>query len=164
MPRAPSCERGCSARIPACRNSNRLPNVHVSMVTAGRTVSCLEEVTERPAPAAQERLHVERCGGALCVCLHARAQLRVGVELQQVVVSKALQDLDQAFQSKHVAPVRPIVHRCVTAKPLEGGVSKVDHTHLHPGGLLGLRCEGLQAGRRTGGVRVWTRRGERGKN
>lgn len=135
------------------------------MATAGRTVSCLEEVIERAAPAAQERLRVERCGGASRVCLHARARLRAGVRLQQAVVPQALQDLDQAFQSEHVAPVRPVVHRCVAAKPLEGGVSKVDHAHLHPGGPLGRRCEGLQAGRRTGGVRVWTRRGgERGKN
>lgn len=65
-------------------------------------------------------------------------------ELRQVVVPQALQDLDQALQSKHVAPVRPVVHSRVAAETLEGGVGEVDHTHVHQGGLLGL------AGRRRG--------------
>lgn len=55
----------------------------------------------------------------------------------QVVVPQAFQDLDKALQSKHVAPVWPIMYGCVAAETLEGGVGEVDHANVHQGGLLG---------------------------
>ncbi len=66
------------------------------------------------------------------------ARVCVGSELWQVVVPQALQDLDQALQSKHVAPVRSVMHCRVATETFKGGVSKVDHTYIHQGGLLGL--------------------------
>lgn len=76
---------------------------------------------------------------AVCVlCGCGRVCGRVCSELRQVVVPQALQDLDQALESKHISPVRPVVHRRVTAEPLEGGVGEVDHTYVHQGGALRL--------------------------
>lgn len=140
----------CTAQIPACCSAYSLLDVDVAMLTASGTVSSFEEVIGRPAPAVHEPMHIKWCIGVFCVCLHARAF--VVFLLQQVVVSKTLQDLDQALQSKDITPIGPIMHRRVTAKTLEGGVSKVDHTHLHPGGPLGLRCKRIKAGSWTGGV------------
>lgn len=53
--------RRSNPRLP--QTATACPNVGVSMVTAGRTVSCLEEVTERPA-----RREVWRCAVCLLAC------------------------------------------------------------------------------------------------
>lgn len=45
------------------------------MLIASWTVSYFQEVSEQPAPAVHELMHIKRCGGAWCVCSHARAKV-----------------------------------------------------------------------------------------
>lgn len=56
--------------------------------------------------------------------------------LRQVLLSKALQDLDQALQSEHVALVRPVMDGRVATETLESGVGEVDHAKVHLGELV----------------------------
>lgn len=47
-----------------------------------------------------------------------------------VLRTDRFKDVDEALESKHVAPVGPVVHRLVVPEAFEGAVGKVYHAHV----------------------------------